>query len=79
MRTTVTIEDELLTQAKEKALKRKCSLGEVINEALMIRFSQEAQPTPEKPFRLTTCGGKGMHPGISLNDNAQLLDWMEQA
>ncbi|MEX2606802.1 MAG: DUF2191 domain-containing protein [Kiritimatiellia bacterium] len=79
MRSTISIEDELLARAKEKALNRKCSLGEVINEALLISFSQESQSSTEQPFRLTTCGGKGMHPGINVNDNAALLDWMEQA
>lgn len=40
MRTIVSIEDELLARAKERALNRKCSLGEVINEALLISFSR---------------------------------------
>lgn len=79
MRTTISIEDELLARAKARALTRKCSLGEVINEALLISFSQNSQSAPETPFHLTTFGGKGMHSGVSLNDNAALLDWMEQA
>jgi len=79
MRTTISIEDELLARAKQKALERKCSLGDLVNEALLASFAQPSQPIPDTPFRLTTFKGKGTCPGVSLNDNAALLDRMDEA
>ena len=78
MRTTVSIEDEVLARAKANALKRKCSLSELVNEALLQSFSTETRSRSNTPVRLTTVKGSGLAPGIQLNDNAALLDWMEE-
>jgi hypothetical protein len=77
MRTTVSIEDEVLARAKTKALERKCTLGELINEALLMSLSMETRGRNTPPLRLTTVKGDGPVPGVQLNDNAALLEWMD--
>jgi hypothetical protein len=78
MRTTISIEDDVLARAKAKALERKCTLGDLVNEALLLSLSTESRVRAKSPFRLTTVKGNGPAPGVKLNDNAALLDWMEE-
>jgi hypothetical protein len=77
MRTTISIEDEVLARAKAKALERNCTLGDLVNEALLLSFSTDSLVREKSPVRLTTVKGRGTAPGVQLNDNAALLDWME--
>lgn len=77
MRTTISIEDEVLARAKAKALERKCTLGDLVNEALLLNLSTDRLVRDKTPIRLTTVKGRGPAPGVQLNDNAALLDWME--
>jgi len=53
-------------------------LGELVNEALLLSLSSKTQSRAVSPFRLTTVKGKGPAPGVVLNDNAALLDRMEE-
>jgi hypothetical protein len=77
MRTTVTIDDDLLKRAKREALERGQTLGEVIEDALRDRLS--GRPMPQEPFRfrLVTSGGTGPSPAIDLSDNAAVRDIMD--
>lgn len=77
MRTTISIEDDVLARAKAKALERKCSLGDLVNEALLLSLSTDSRVRDASPYRLTTVKGNGVNPGVELNDNAALLDCME--
>lgn len=77
MRTTVDLHDGLLFQAKQAALERNCTLGEIINDALRERFQSPKAAAPRKPTRLPTFRGRGVRPGVDLNSNAGLLDLME--
>jgi hypothetical protein len=78
MRTTISIEDHLLDQAKQAALERKCSLSELIEESLRLslmtqaRRKQDSAPRPLKTFR-----GSGVQPGVDLASSAALLEIME--
>ena len=77
MRTTVTILDGLLRQAKQAAAERSCTLSEIIQEALQKVFSQQRTAGRQRPTRLTTFRGQGVLPGIDLDKSATLLDAME--
>ena len=77
MRTTISIQEDVLARAKAKALERKCTLGDLVNEALLLSLSTESRIRAKSPLRLTTVKGNGSAPGVELNDNAALLDWME--
>ena len=78
MRTTVTIDDDLLKQAKREALERGQTLGEVIEDALRSRLIARSTPRQTFRFRLVTSGGTGgPRPGIDLADNAAVRDVMD--
>ena len=72
MRTTVSIADPLLENAKEDAARRGVTLSEVIEDALRgyLNLSPEQ---PEKPFRLHTVKGKLVDPAIDLNKTSELI------
>jgi hypothetical protein len=79
MRTTITIHDDLLEEAKNVAHQRNCTLGKVIEEALQLSFAKQKQLEPEVPVKFPTFGGKGVLPGVNLDSTADLLDAMEGA
>jgi hypothetical protein len=77
MRTTISIEDSLLEQAKAMALKEKCSLGTVVEEALRVRLLSQHKGTDRPSFRpWVTYNGQGVQPGVVLNDSAALEEVM---
>ena len=80
MRTTLSIEDALLEEAKLRARKQKVSLGTVVNEALrhgLLRCGQTAAPNKNAPLK--TFRGDGLQHGIDLGDSAGLLEMMGRA
>ncbi len=79
MRTTLTIEDGLLKEAKSRALAEKKTLGEVVNEALRLGLFRTNRPVdlPSDP-PLKTFRGDGLHSAVCLRDSASLLEIMEQ-
>jgi len=75
MRTTITIDDALLVEAKTRAATSGRTLSQVIEDALraaMARTSADVR-RPELPvFR-----GRRLLPGVDLDDTAALLDRMD--
>jgi hypothetical protein len=54
MRTTLTLDDELVRAARRIAGKRGTSLKAVVNEALRIGIRGIANPPPRVPYRTKT-------------------------
>lgn len=78
MRTTVTIADDLLREAKRRALDQGTTLGAVLEEALRRSLRQSAEAAKRVPAtRLTTFKGNGLRAGIDLDSSSALLDSME--
>jgi hypothetical protein len=78
VRTTISISDHLLKEAKKASFERNCTLGEVIEEALKISLlakPKSRQASKPKPFR--TFSGNGIQPGVDLHSNASLADLMD--
>ena len=72
MRTTITIDDDLLELAKRRARKRGTTLGRVVEDALRAAlFEQRAEPAP--PFKLITFHGDGPREGVDLDRTSALL------
>lgn len=74
MRTTVSIDDDLLRQAKVRAAEEGRTLSDIVNESLRERFVRRAAVEPWKPV---TFRGNGVRPGVDLTNNAALLDLMD--
>lgn len=78
MRTTITIEDGLLEEAKRRARERKSTLGAVVNEALKIGLLGTGEKSFQQPERpLKTFRGRGVQAGVDLRNSSALLDLME--
>jgi hypothetical protein len=77
MRTTVTINDDLLAAAKAAARRRGHSLGQLLEDALRRELAgPSAEATPEVPiFR----GGTGPRPGVDLRSNRALSELLDPA
>ena len=77
MRTTISIDDRLLARAKREAVERGTTLGAVVEDALRMNLAPKDQ-VAAGVIRLTTVGGRGLQPGVDLDDSAGLLDLMEE-
>ena len=77
MRTTVRLDDQLLTEAKILAAATGRSLTSVIEDALREMLARRQTSSKRDPVRLKTVAGK-LLPGIDLDDSAGLLEIMEQ-
>lgn len=80
MRTTVRLDDELLAAAKRLAIRRESTLTAVIEDALReaVERARSAEVAERVELPLSR-GGKGLQPGVDLDDSAALLDLMDNA
>ncbi len=73
MKTTLNLNDSLLTQAKAMAVQQRTSLTRLIEEGLQLRL--KARPVPTGAVRLPVFRGKGgLVDGISGLSNKEMLD-----
>jgi hypothetical protein len=77
MRTTIRIDEQLLKEAKLKAARQGITLTRVIEDALRESLAPRHDSPTRQPVHLPTFGGKGILPGVDLDDSAALLDLME--
>lgn len=79
MRTTVRLDDELLAEVKKLAASRGMTLTAVLDEALREMLARRSREGPAVAPRLPTFAGRGLQPGVDLDDSAALLELMEGA
>jgi hypothetical protein len=78
MKTTLDLNDALLTRAKTLAVQQRTSLTRLIEEGLQLRL--RAQQVPARPVRLPVYRGKGgLAPGLSGLSNKAMLDAADAA
>lgn len=73
VRTTVTIEEGLLKQAKRAALERGISLSDLIGQSLR----RGLLPLRREPIELPRSGQGGLLPGVDLADKAAVEEVIE--
>ncbi|MDQ3153595.1 MAG: ribbon-helix-helix protein, CopG family [Actinomycetota bacterium] len=76
MRTTVSIADELLATARERARRRGQTLGELIEDALRREIAVPTQRSERPPVPVFR-GGTGPRPGVDLNSNRSLHETLD--
>jgi len=78
-RTTFRLDADLLAEAKALAARQHRTLNSVLEDALRRVIAESASEPDTQPFKLHVHGGpaNGLKPGISIDDNAALLDRME--
>jgi Arc/MetJ family transcription regulator len=77
MRTTIRLDDDLLTRAKRAAIERGTTLTAVIEDALRQALAVEPARR-RKTVSLPTFRGDGLQPGVDLDDTASLLDLLDE-
>jgi hypothetical protein len=79
MRTTVSLDNQLLTLAKREALTRHQSLASLVEDALRQMLTcTVARSKTRTPVKLPESGEGGLQPGIDLDNSADLLFVMEK-
>ncbi len=78
MRTTLRLDDRLLADVKKLAIDTGRTFAQVVEDALRLSLAQRGERKPRKQFKLHTCGGKGLQPGVDLSSNAAMHDLMDE-
>ena len=72
------INEDLLVAAEQAALRRGQSLSAVVEQALRDAFASSPDGlTIRGKVELPTFRGRGLRPGVNLDDSASLLELME--
>ena len=77
MRTTININDHLLSEAKKRAADTHRTLTAVIEDALRLALRTENRRPTTRTVRLPTSGSGGVLSGVNLDDTSSLLDRMD--
>jgi hypothetical protein len=78
MRTTLVLDDDLYREAKRAALDAGTTVTAIVEAALREKLRRRhPDATRRKKVPLPTFRGRGLMPGIDLDDSASLLDLME--
>lgn len=71
MRTSISLDDRLFEQVKERAREERSSVSAWI--ARVVDDALKARPAaPVRPFRLVTVRGEGARPGVDLDRPREL-------
>lgn len=76
MRTTLTIDDNLLRELRKKAKDDDSSLKEVVNKALSTGLREMDRPKPSKPYKCKTFS-LGYPPHADLDRALDLAEHLE--
>jgi Arc/MetJ family transcription regulator len=78
MRTTVRLDDALLTRAKREAARRGETLTSLIERGLRLVLAGRQRVHDRRRVDVPVCrAGGGTLPGVDLDDSAALLDIVE--
>ena len=77
MRTTIRLDEHLLVEVKKLAAHTGTTMTAVIEDALRQRLPRRGPLRLGAKGKLTTFRGKGLRPGVDLDNSAGLLDLME--
>ena len=72
MRTTVSLPDPLLRNAKQRAAERHTTLSGLIEDALRAHLARPDKPVPSS-FRLYTVRGRLVNPRLDLDRTSALV------
>ena len=76
MRTTVRLPDGLLNRARAEARRRGTTLTALLQEGLELALRSDRKPARKVTLPVSSVGG-GLVPGVNLDNNAELLDYLE--
>lgn len=77
MRTTITIDDHLLMEAKARAAATGRTLSAVVEDALRASLVLRRDGAERRDVPLPSFGGSRLRRGVDLDDSAALVDLMD--
>lgn len=77
MRTTIRLDDHLLAEVKRLAASTGRTITAVIEDALRETLARQQTNKRRRLVRVTTVGGRGVQPGVDLDDSRGLIDLMD--
>lgn len=77
MRITVRLDDDLLVRVRQHAAEERTTFTQIVDEALRDLLRRKGASAEERRLPLPTFEGRGLQPGVDLDDSAALLDLME--
>jgi len=77
MRTTIELDDAILTAAKQRAAEEGRTLRSFVEEALRARLAQLPETVASAPLPVFTPRRPGIRPGVDPTDNEALRDVMD--
>ena len=81
MRTTIRLDDALLRRAKSAAAAQGISLNDLISDAVRVALAPRPKAARVREratlVELPTFKGRGLQPGVDLDDSAALLDLLD--
>jgi len=79
MRTTISLPDPLLSQAKKRASQEGITLSDLVTSAVREHVLRPSRTAAEARFRLVEFGHGGLRPGLSWGQLKQESDEEDQA
>ena len=79
MKTTFELPEDLLLEAKRKALETRTTLRDIMVRALRRELREPSGQPPRRPRRIrwvTSAGG--LPPGLDLSDRSKMWEWMQK-
>lgn len=77
MRTTLNLDDKLFREVKRIAADTHRTLTSIIEDAIRELLARRAQTRKAPRAKLPVFHGRGLRPGVDLDNAAALLDLME--
>ena len=74
MRTTITIDEHLLAQLKQRAADSRTSVSRVIEQAAQLLMREPAAGNESEPFELVTFGAGGRFSRHNIDKTSALLE-----
>ena len=71
------LDDELLREAKRYAAEKGTTLTAMLDQALREILARHERQPPSERSPLPSFKGRGLQPGVDLDDTVSLLDLME--
>lgn len=78
MRTTILLPDELYDAVRHHATQQRRTITSVIEEAVRASLRAHAAVGQRPAFSIDVIQGRGLQPGVDLDDNAALADLMDR-
>jgi hypothetical protein len=79
MKTTVELPEDLLLQAKRRALETRTTLRVILERALRRELRQPgSQRTRRRPRIHWVTSAGGLPPGVDVSDRSKMWEWMRK-